>query len=356
MREHLWKKLKRLTEIPGVSGHETAVVRFLRDAVREHSDTVEVDALGNVFALRKGRAEGPRLLVAAHSDQIGAVVRYIDPRGFLRIERIGGTLDSLLVGRKVRVGDVFGVIGVKAGHYQTAEEKTKVPSTDQLYVDVGVDSREEAEALGISIGTPITYDDQLSLFADGRRFCGAGVDDRAGCAVLWHLLEMVADDDFGGELWAVFTTQEEIGLRGAGVAAERVKPDFALALDTIPCGGTPDVSENQLHTGIGQGPVFAFISGPGGRTPVPPKIREILVSAAERHNIPYQPMVFSGGNNDASSMQLAAEGIAAGSITLPRRYSHSPVEMGDLDDMTATARLLEVIVREMKDYDGFSFV
>ncbi len=357
MKEHLWKKLKRLTGLQGISGHETQVIQLLQSEICRFADSLEVDPLGNVLARRKGSGKGPRLLIAAHSDQIGAAVRYVDDDGFLRLERIGGILAGLLVGRKVRVGDVFGVIGVKAGHYQTPDERRRVPAMEDLYVDIGVDSREAAEDLGVTIGTPITYHDELSMFADGHRFAGAGVDNRAGCAVLWQVLQELKDEDFGGELWAVFTVQEETGLRGATVAAERIRPDFALALDTIPCGGTPDVSRNLLHTEIGRGPVYALISGPGGRAPVPPRIRQILVSTAERHGIPYQPVIFSGGNNDAAVMQLAGHGIAAGSVTIPRRYSHSPVEMADLRDLEHTTRLLAAVVREMHEYGSdFSFI
>ncbi|MFO8060978.1 MAG: M42 family metallopeptidase [Bacillota bacterium] len=357
MKEHLWSKLERLTGLQGVSGHETPVIEFLQSELRPLVDSVEVDPLGNVLMTRAGSREGPRLLIAAHSDQIGAVVRYADDDGFLRLERIGGILNSLLVGRKVRVGDVFGVIGVKAGHYQTPEDRRRVPETQDLYVDIGVDSREAAEDLGVTVGTPVTYDDQLSLFADGHRFAGAGVDNRAGCAVLWQVLQELKDDDFGGQLCAAFTVQEETGLRGAGAAAERIRPDFALALDTIPCGGTPDVGRDLLHTEIGRGPVFALVSGPGGRAPVPPKIRRILLSTAEKHGIPHQPVIFSGGNNDAAAMQLAGGGIAAGSITIPRRYSHSPVEMADLRDLEHTTQLLTAVVREMEEYGrDFSFV
>ncbi len=357
MREQLWKKLERLAGLQGISGHETQVIELLQAEICELVDSVEVDPLGNVLAMKKGNGPGPRLLIAAHSDQIGAVVRYIDDSGFLRIERIGGILDSLLVGRKVRVGDVFGVVGVKAGHYQTPEERKKVPATEDLYVDIGVDSREAAESLGVTIGTPITYEDELSMFADGHRFAGAGVDNRAGCAVLWQVLQELQESEFAGELWAAFTVQEETGLRGATVAAERIRPDFALALDTIPCGGTPDVSRNLLHTEIGKGPVYALISGPGGRAPVPPKVREILVSTAEKHGIPYQPVIFSGGNNDAAVMQLAGHGIAAGSVTIPRRYSHSPVEMADLRDLEYTTRLLTAVVKEMDECGpDFSFI
>ncbi len=356
MRDDLWVKMTQLAEIPGVSGQEQAVVHFLWDELAGRADAAEIDSLGNVYIRREGRRPGPEMLVAAHSDQIGAAVKYVDKAGFLRMERVGGTLDALLVGRKVRVGSVPGVVGVKPGHYQSDEERRTVPDTDQLYVDVGADNQDEVYDMGIQIGTQITYDDQLSRMADGNRFAGAAVDDRAGCAVLWQLLEEMVSADFGGTLWAVFTVQEEVGLRGAGVAAEYIQPDFGIALDTIPCGGTPDVKDRQLHTRIGEGPVLALAAGRRCSAPMHPAVRDLLISAAEDNGIPYQPMIFSGGNNDAAAMQIAADGIPAGSVTLPRRYSHSPVEMADLRDLEATTNLLHAVTERMEEKDQFSFL
>ncbi len=356
MRDDLWIKLTQLTEIPAVSGQEQRIVRFLWDELAGRADAAEIDAMGNVYIQRKGIRPGPEMLIAAHTDQIGATVKYVDEAGFLRMEKVGGTLDALLVGRKVRVGDIPGVVGVKPGHYQTEEERRKVPTADQLYVDVGAGSRDEVYEMGIRIGTQITYDDQLTRLTDGNRFTGAAVDDRAGCAVLWQLLDEMEDADFAGTISAVFTVQEEIGLRGAGVAAENLRPDFGIALDTIPCGGTPDVKDTQLHTRIGDGPVLPLASGRRCSAPVHPAVRDLLISTAEDNEIPYQPMVFAGGNNDAAAMQVADGGIPAGSVTLPRRYSHSPVEMGDIRDMKAATDLLRAVAHNMDKTGDFSFL
>ncbi len=356
MKDSLREKTKRLMKIPGISGQETEVVRFLMEQLAPGADDIFADSMGNLFALRRGSRPGPKFMLAAHSDQLGAVVRYVDPSGFLRFEKVGGILDSLLVGRKVWVGGVPGIVGLKPGHYQTEEEKRRVPQAEDMYIDVGAGDADGVRALGIDIGTPVTYMDEMTVFADGNRFAGAGLDDRAGCAVLWQVFEELSDGDFGGEFWGVITVQEEVGLRGAGVAGTRLAPDFALALDTIPCGGTPDVRTDQLHTDIGLGPVFALVSGRRGQFTAHPKVRKMLTAAAEKCGAPYQPMVFAGGNNDASSIQLAGEGVAAASVTLPRRYSHSPVEMGDFRDMVAATNILETLVRDMETADGFDFI
>ncbi|MFP4200724.1 MAG: M42 family peptidase, partial [Clostridia bacterium] len=191
MKETLREKTAQLMMIPGISGHEGHVVKFLRDRLEGLADEVFVDSLGNLFALRRGARPGPRFMLAAHTDQLGAVIRYIDPNGFLRFEKVGGVLDSLLLGRKVSVGGVPGIIGVKPGHYQTEEEKRTVPKPEQMFIDVGAESDEGVRELGITIGTPVTYWDEMTVMEGGNRFAGAGLDDRAGCAVSWQTLEEV---------------------------------------------------------------------------------------------------------------------------------------------------------------------
>lgn len=356
MLDLLRQKLESLTQIPGVSGHEIPIVRYLMEVLPPSVDALEVDAMGNVMTRTSGNRPGPQLMLAAHSDQIGAVVSHIDDTGFLRFNKVGGTLDALLLGRKVRVGEIPGIIGVKPGHYQTREEREKVVPASKMYIDVGCQNAEAVRALGIEVGSPVTYQDSLTFLQNGHQFAGAGVDNRVGCAVLWQVLERIADGDFGGTLWGVFTAQEEVGLKGAGVAAHRIQPDFALAIDTVPCGGTPDVNPNQLPTDIGLGPVFPWVTGSRGQFSTPPQIRKQLLETANAHDIPHQIMIFAGGGNDASTMQLAGDGIPSGSITLPRRYSHSPVEMGDLHDMVNAVKLIDAIVREMETHTPQRFI
>lgn len=353
--KELFRKLSALTSVPGVSGQETEVIGFLRPLMTEISDECFIDSVGNVFAIFKGKKPGPKLFLSAHMDQIGMCVKHIDERGFTYFERIGGLGEALLPARKVKIRGVKGVIGVRPGHYKTPEERTKVTGSEKLYVDMGVDSRKEVYALGIGVGDQITFDDELTLLNNGFTYAGAAVDDRAGCAVLWHLGEKLKGRDFGGEVCLVFTVSEEVGLRGAHIAANRIKPDFAIAVDTIPCGGTPDTDDRELATRIGKGPVFAWVTGRGGTFSVPVRMKEILRENAREKDIPYQEALFCAGNNDASSIQMAGEGILSASVSIPRKYSHSPVEMGDLRDMDHVVKLLQSIINNMEAYDNFTF-
>ncbi len=352
MKEALFEKLQDLSAIPGAPGFEGEVLQELQNRMEPLVDRIEADNMGNIFAYKSGDRPGPRLMVAAHADQIGAMVKYIDADGYIKFEKLGGILDSLITGRKVLVKGHLGVVGTKAGHYQTAEDRTKVTPSEELYIDVGADSREGVHELGISIGDPITYLSPVERFTNADRVCGGAVDDRLGCAVLLQLLEDLQETEFAGELVAVITVQEEVGLRGATVASFRINPDIMLALDTIPAGGTPDVKPELINTGIGKGPIFAVMSGRGGRGMIThPRVKELLVRSAEEEGQPYQLMVFPAGNNDATAAHLVREGIPSASITLPRRYSHSPVEVADLNDAVAAVNILAGVIKRMDAAD-----
>jgi len=356
LKETLKALLKELTSFHCVSGAEEDVVRYMKRELSTVSSDVHVDSMGNVFAVKDSGKPGPVAMVAAHSDEIGAIVRSIEKDGFLRLEKIGGTLDLLLVGRKVWVGGHLGVIGVKAGHLQTEKERTEVKRAADLYIDVGAQSREEVLQMGIDISTRVAYNSPLEFFTNGDRFCGKAVDDRLGCAVLLELMRQANPP--AGKLVGVVTVQEEVGLKGATVAAFRVNPDFAIALDTMPCGDTPDVDfQKELPVGIGLGPVFQWLSGAGGRGfLVIPSMKKFLVETAQRERVKYQATAFPGGNTDATAIRLVREGIPCGVITLPRRYSHSPVEVGDINDAVGALKILKGVVARMGEKLDWSFV
>ncbi len=358
LKQELTELLGQLTDIPGISGQEMLVVRDLRDRFEKVSDSVEVDAFGNIFALKRGRPGGPKLMIAAHSDEIGAMVRSIEKSGYLRLEKVGGTLDPLLLGRKVRVNGHLGVVGVKAGHLQSPDERTKVVSSNNLYIDVGADSDSEVRDMGIRIGDPIVYVSELESMTNPDRVVGKAIDDRIGCALLLKLFERLADTELAGDLYAVITVQEEVGLRGARVATYRLNPDYAIALDTIPSGDTPDIDTNkELPIRIGRGPVFPLLAGGGIRGNIMhPGFKNFLIDVAEEAGVPYQLATFSGGTTDISAIHLEREGIVSGAVTMPRRYSHSPVEVLDMNDAVNTLLLLEAICGQMERLRSIKFI
>lgn len=359
MKQELKYLLAELTAITGLAGQEQAVVRHLVGLLQPLADSVGVDNFGNIYAVKKGSSPGPRLMIAAHSDEIGAMVKSVETNGFIRFHKVGGTLDPLLLGRKVLVNGHIGIIGVKAGHMQTAEERSRVVASDDLYIDIGVDTDKEVAALGIAVGDPVVYvADLATLGGNPDRVFGKAVDDRIGCAMLVKLLAGLQGVSFAGEVHVVITVQEEVGLRGATVAAHRVNPDLAIALDTVPAGDTPDINTNkELPIYIGRGPVIQVLSGGGGRGfLLNPSVKKFMVDMAEKANVPYQLAVFSGGNTDASAMHLVGDGILSAALTMPRRYSHSPVEMLDLNDAVHALTLLHQVCLNLPAIDKFSFI
>lgn len=339
-----------LLKLEGVSGREAPVIRYMEQELRSLVDELRIDPMGNVFAVRRGK-RGPRLLITAHSDEIGLYVKSVEKNGFLRFEKVGGVQDALLQGRLVRVGCHLGVVGVKAGHLATEEERSRVKKASELYIDVGASSEDEVRAMGIVPGTPVTFVQEPVFLTDQDLLVSKSVDDRVGCAVVLALMHHLKDASFNGEVHVAITVQEEVGLRGATVAAYAVDPDLALALDTIPSGDTPDVSlTKELPVSIGKGPVFQVMSGGSGRGMIADTtILTMLAEAARRADVPYQTTIFSGGNTDAAAMHLARAGIPSAAVTIPRRYSHSPVEMVNLNDAVGAGRVLLEFIKSMPE-------
>lgn len=346
MKQRIKEHLLPLLDLSGVSGREGPVARYMMEKLKPLVDQVLADPMGNVFAVKKGSLPGPKVLIAAHSDEIGLLVKSIEPSGFLRFEKIGGVQDCLLPGRVVNVKGLVGIVGVKAGHLASEKERSEVKKASELYIDIGARSKEEAEKLGITPGTPVTFISEPRFLANPDLIVSRALDDRTGCAVLLALMESLKDAEFGGEVVVAVTVQEEVGLRGAQVAAFRIRPDVAIALDTIPSGDTPDVNfAKELPVAIGKGPVLQVMSGGGARGMfADTTVIRMLQEAAKRKGIPYQLTTFTGGNTDASAMHLVAEGIPSCAVTIPRRYSHSPVELLDINDAAWALELLREFV------------
>ena len=356
-KQRFFEQLKELASISGGPGNEMKVVERLVDLLEPVSDKVDVDHMGNIYAYKEGSEPGPTVMVSAHSDEIGCVVRDIDANGFLRIERTGGMIEALMLGRKVNVNGHFGVIGVKAGHLQTPEERKSIPSIYDLYVDIGVTSKEEASNLGIKVGDPITYISDLDRFTNEDLICGKAIDNRSCCLLLLELFKALNKEDFTGTLVGVIAVQEEVGLRGAKVATYKVNPDFAIVLDTIPCADTPDSLGSGYPVGIGRGPVIPALAGGGVRGNImAPQMKELITRYADKLEVPYQLAVMSGATTDLAAVHLEREGILAGAITFARRYSHSPVEVADLNDFEKGLTLLTSLIKDNGQWGPMEFL
>ena len=326
--------LKELSDAFGVSGNEDDVRAIVLDAVRDHVDEVKVDSMGNVLALKRGTGQVPlRVMLAAHMDEIGLMVVGHDDNGFLKVRSVGGIDPRLLPGTLLVVGPdrIPGVIGVKPIHLLQTGESKKVAKIEDLVIDVGAQSKDEAEKLA-PLGTYATFASrflELESTVSGKAF-----DDRVGCAVL---VELLHGEPFAFDLHAAFTVQEEVGLRGARVAAFAIDPDCAFALEGTIADEIPKEKDVSPTTRLGDGPAITVMD----RSFIADRrLVQLLIRTAEEQDIPYQIKQPGLGGTDAGAIHLAREGVPSATVAVPSRYIHSPVALLSLDDFENTVRLM----------------
>lgn len=353
----LLDRLRELVALTAPSGQEEEAVRYIHKALQGLAAEVVVDPLGNVIARRRGSKPGARsLAISAHMDEIGFIVRKIDANGFLRFEKLGGHDDRILLAQRVWVrgsrGRVLGVIGCKSAHLTGPNtgapgERERVVKHTEMYMDIGARNPEEVRAMGVRVGDPVGYVSELTEVGVGTgRYIASAIDDRAGCALLLHLLEELRDADLPGDLYAIFSTQEEVGLRGARTAAQWLEADVTLALDMTALDDTPETPTRYLE--LGKGPAIKVMDN---SLLAHPAMRRALEAAAERAGVPYQLEILTGIGTDAGAMHQAGKGAPTGCISVGNRYTHSPVEMIDIRDLEGAYRLLRETVLGIHEAD-----
>ncbi|MGC8873179.1 MAG: M42 family metallopeptidase [Chloroflexia bacterium] len=322
--------LRQLCELYGPSGREEAVREAIREAVAPYAREVRVDALGNLIVRAKaGTQGGKRIMLAAHMDEIGLVVNHIDEKGFLRFGRVGGVFPWVLVGQRVRFASgQIGVIGV-----EPFESKNEI-DLPKMYIDIGAGSREEAEKL-VQVGD-LACMDRAFVLTNGRAV-GKAMDDRVGCAVQVEVLRTLRHSPH--DVFVVFTSQEEVGLRGATTSAFGLAPDVGIAVDVTLTGDTPEA--RPMAVALGKGPAIKVMDlGMLAH----PAVKDLLIRTAEANGIPYQREVLLAGSSDARAIQTTQAGIPAGTVSIPTRYVHTPSEMVDLQDVRHAVHLLVALL------------
>lgn len=346
----------RLLEVGSPSGFEEPMMVFLKSELELLVDEVYDTPRGNLIGIRNGSdPEAPSIAVAAHMDQVGFIVFNIDERGFIRFRKLGGSVTRAIQGQQFRLltekGVVMGVAGVKPGHITRPEEEGNLPPIEEMYLDIGANSRREAEEMGVTIGTPVVYNNRSVELANNL-ISSPGVDDRAGCAAILAAARAFKDDQPSATVYFIGTCEEEVGLRGADVALQELDVDLAVAVDTFPAGWQPDVDMRDLFYEIGRGPAIHVGHISSGTTVIGHnKVRKWLVDTAEMEEIPYQ-MGLMHGATDAMAFMQTEKGIPSATLGLPRRYSHSPVEVFDLNDLENLVRLLVAAIKRLDP--GFS--
>ncbi len=330
--------LERLSNAHGVSGSEGNVQDLIRAELRGSVDEIREDTLGNLIAVKKG---GPfSVMIASHMDEIGLMVNYIDERGFLRFVTFGGWYAPTLYNQRVILhgtkGPVTGVVGGKPPHAMDEEERKKAVRAENMFIDAGASSAQEAAGLGLEIGTPVTVDRELAGLA-GKRVTGKAFDNRVGCSVLVQVMKNLKSPH---TVYGVFTVQEEVGTKGARTSAFALDPACAIALDSTFPGDHPHIRKRDSSLEVGKGPAITVSDANGRGLIADRRMVAWLRGVADRKKIPYQLEVGHGGTTDASSIHLVKTGIPSTVISVPVRYIHSPVEVADLQDMEWSARLL----------------
>jgi len=352
MRDRLRSILEELMLTPGLSGHEDRVRRLLAQRLDEIGIPSRADRLGNLIATLEGDPGAPSVMLFAHTDQLGFVVRKIEANGLVRIERLGGipekALPSLPVLFCVAEGrDVRGIFANKSHHATPPEEKYKVVPYADLYIDVGCDSAEEVRARGIDIGTPVVYEPRV-LHLNENRVAGTSVDDRAGCAAVFEVARALKDSGPRPTIHFVFAVLEEFNLRGAMVAAQALRPDIAIQLDLALTSDTPDMA-HRGEVRLGGGPAMSLYSFHGRGTlngTIPhPALTTLFAKAAAAEGIPLQRTAHTGALTDSSYVQLVGEGVACIDLCFPSRYTHTSLEVCDLGDLEDLVRLLVAAIR-----------
>lgn len=316
--------IKQLTEAFGPSGYETEVTGLIKTMVEEYVDEIKTDVLGNLFAIKKGSQGGRTIMFAAHTDEIGIVVTHIDDKGFLRFGNVGGVGISTLVGNRVRfAGGAVGAIYQEKGSW-------KELTIDKLYIDIGAENKEEA-LQKVKLGEFGIFHREFEDLGD--RLIAKSMDDRVGCAVLIDALKKIRNPK--NTLYFVFTSQEEVGLRGARTAAYGLEPDLGIALDVTLTGDMPEARRMEVSLGKG-----AAIKVKDSSLITHPKVKDLLVNLAEENKIPYQMEVLEAGGTDAGAIHVTKAGVPSGAISIPTRYVHSPSEMVDIRDVKACVDLV----------------
>ncbi len=338
--------LKSFMLAAGPSGYEKEVAGLLQAALHQTAAEVRIDRAGNVIARYPGSdASAPTVMIYAHMDQLGFIVRRINADGFLQVDRLGGIPEKVLPGLQVRIltrtGSVGGVIGSKSHHAASPEEKNTVDPVTSVLIDIGASSAAEVRALGVAIGCPVIYEPYCRELA-GNRISGTALDNRGGLTALVLAAEVVSAQPHAATVYLVGTVWEEFNLRGAMLAARTCRPDVAIGLDVVLAGDTPDLA-NRYETCLGGGPAVSLYSFHGRGTLNGTIPHAGLVDLAEQvatdAQQSLQRFASVGLLTDSAYLQLEGPGVASIELGFPARYTHTPVEVADINDIEGLGRL-----------------
>ena len=330
-------QIKELTSIDAVSGNEEALRCKLKEMIQPYASEITIDTMGNLIAFKKGTNSGEKKVVlSAHMDEVGFIVCDITSDGYIEFKSVGGVDPRILLAQRVVVGDdkIPGVIGVKAVHLQSPDERKSIIKEKDMYIDIGASGAEEASSK-VKKGDYISFVSQYRELGDGMIKAKA-LDDRVGCAILCELIK----HSYPNDIYFVFTTQEEVGVRGATVAARRIKADVAIMLESTTCSDVAGVKEAEYATELGKGPVISIMDR-GAYSDR--ELNKFITDVAGENNIVFQYKKTGMGANEARAYQISTLPCRATAISLPTRYIHSPVSCARREDMDTMYELAKTV-------------
>ncbi|EDP68276.1 peptidase, M42 family protein [Carnobacterium sp. AT7] len=349
MEEKELQMLKELTDAKGIAGNEGQVREVFVKYAKENADSIVFDGLGSVIAKSVGDKTGPKVLFAGHLDEVGFMVTKITEEGFIKFQTIGGWWAQVMLAQQVEITTtknktIHGVTGCKPPHVLTAEVRNKAYDIQDMFIDIGASSREEAMEWGIKPGDMVTPYTEFRRLNGSKFILAKAWDNRIGTAVTLKVLENLKAEGHPNKAFAVGNVQEEVGLRGAKTATHLVDPDIAFALDTGTAGDTPGMTEKEADSKLGKGPQIIIYDA----SMVAHKgLRDFVVTIAEELNIPFQYTVIAGGGTDAGSQHVSKNGIPALAITVATRYLHSHTSVIHEDDYLNTVKLVTEVIKRL---------
>jgi len=343
MNEQTLKLFQTLTELPGASGNEHLVRKFMKEQLSQYADEIVQDKLGSIFGVKKGNEQGPTVMVAGHMDEVGFMVTAITDNGMVRFQPLGGWWNQVLLAQRVQImtsnGPVIGVIGSIPPHLLDEDRRNRPMEIKNMLIDIGADDREDAIKIGIKPGQAILPICPFTPMANKKKILAKAWDNRYGCGLAIELLQELKDTTLPNILYSGATVQEEVGLRGAQTAANMIKPDIFFALDASPAN---DASGDKNEFGqLGKGTLLRILD----KSMVTHRgMREFVLDMAETHHIPYQYFVSQGGT-DAGKVHIANEGVPSAVIGICSRYIHTHASIIHVDDYAAAKELLVKLVQ-----------
>lgn len=336
--------LRTLTELNGTSGVEKEIRQALRQEIEPFVDSIMIDKIGNLIVQKNRSEQGPKIMLAAHMDEVALMITDLTADGLLKFHPVGGIDSRILVSKPVKINSLVGVIGAKAIHLQKPQERQQALKIDQLYIDIGAKTKEEAEKQ-VKLGDYAYFLTKTEPLGEGY-LKGKAFDDRVGCYVLSEIFKK----DYSLNLVGAYTVQEEVGLRGAKVAAYHVQPDFAIVLEGTIAADMIHLEEHEWVTELGKGPALSIMDH---TTLYNPKLIEQVAQLAKNNEIPLQFRRGNSGGNDAGKIHLSREGIPTITISVPCRYIHSTASIISEDDVKNTISLIDLILHSIPE--NFTF-